>query len=271
MCGLAGFLDSGRTTTAEDGRAIVQAMTDAIRYRGPDHGGYWTDPEAGIALGHRRLSILDLSPAGHQPMTSENGRYVLVYNGEIYNFEELRKALESEGRAPVWRGHSDTEVMLTAFGAWGIEESLKRFNGMFAFALWDRRERSLVLARDRAGEKPLYYGWQGQTFLFGSELKALAPHPAWQASLDRDALTAYLRSGYVPAPWSIWRGIRKMPPGSFLIVPSTTRPGELPEPQSYWSARQISESGTAAPLQLDDQTAADELDTCLWIRQRSSH
>jgi asparagine synthase (glutamine-hydrolysing) len=263
MCGLAGFLDIGRVTTAEHGRAIVKDMTDAIRHRGPDHAGRWTDPEAGIALGHRRLSILDLSPAGHQPMVSHEGRYVVVYNGEIYNFQEIRKALEDEGCCSSWHGHSDTEVMLAAFTAWGIEKSVSRFNGMFAFALWDRRERSLVLARDRASEKPLYYGWQGQTLLFGSELKALAVHPAWRATVDRDSLAAYLRYSYVPAPWSIWRDIRKVPPGTFLTFSANSAPGDLPQPRAYWSATRAAELGAAAPLGLNEVQAADELDHIL--------
>jgi asparagine synthase (glutamine-hydrolysing) len=201
MCGLCGFIQIDRIVEPSAMAAIVERMADTLRHRGPDDSGSWVDTNAGVALGHRRLSIIDLSPQGHQPMTSRSGRYVIVFNGEIYNFRELRLELEAQGAG--WRGHSDTEVMLAAFEAWGIEGALRRFNGMFAFALWDRTDRALYLARDRLGEKPLYYGWIGKTFVFGSELKALKAHPMWRADVDRNALAAYLRHNYVPAPHSI--------------------------------------------------------------------
>ena len=185
MCGITGFLTQ---TDVGQLSAIANRMADAITHRGPDDAGVWVDADAGIALAHRRLAIVDLSPAGHQPMLSANGRYVIAFNGEIYNHLDLRRELETSGAAPSWRGHSDTETLLAALAAWGIEAALKRCVGMFAFALWDRESRSLTLARDRMGEKPLYYGWQDRTFLFGSELKALKAHPAFCAEVDRKSV-----------------------------------------------------------------------------------
>lgn len=212
---------------------IAQAMGDAIAHRGPDDHGVWVSPEIGIGLAHRRLSIIDLSPLGHQPITSHSGRYVMVYNGEIYNYEQLRRALESGG-AIHWRGQSDSEVLLAAFEQWGVERTLTEANGMFAVALVDLERRVLVLARDRAGEKPLYYGWQGDTFLFGSELKALLAHRAAERVLDPEAVAQFLRFAYVPAPRSVWRGIAKLPAGSWLELPLAA-PGEAaPEPRQYW-------------------------------------
>lgn len=187
MCGITGFFDASCQMSDQEMRYVVQNMSQALTHRGPDDGGRWVDAQSGVALGHRRLAILDLSPEGHQPMDSANGRYTIAFNGEIYNFLELRHDLERLGHA--FRGHSDTEVMLASFSQWGVEQSVKRFNGMFAFAVWDRQERLLSLGRDRLGEKPLYYGWSGQTFLFGSELKALKAHPNFKAEINRDALT----------------------------------------------------------------------------------
>ncbi|MEM9579917.1 MAG: asparagine synthase (glutamine-hydrolyzing) [Pseudomonadota bacterium] len=216
MCGITGFIWPA-TTSQQDPEQVVQAMMTAIDHRGPDSQGQWVDPEAGVALGHLRLAIVDLSPAGHQPMISASGRYQLVYNGEIYNHRKLRAALEEAGHAPNWQGTSDTEVMLAGFEAWGFEETLARCEGMFAVALWDRKTRVLRLARDRLGEKPLYYGWQGTgrdaVFLFGSELKSLRAHPGFKATLRRDALVAMLRHGHVPEDLSIYEGISKLRPG----------------------------------------------------------
>jgi len=192
MCGIAGFVDSKGRTDRHGLESIAARMAGALAHRGPDDHGVWTDSEAGVALGHRRLSILDLSPAGHQPMLSPAGRFVISYNGEIYNCEEIRQELLRANPSLGFRGHSDTEVMLAAFEQWGIEASLERMNGMFAFALWDREERTLLLMRDRLGEKPLYYGTAGTVFLFASELKALREHPAFDAEVDRDALLAQL-------------------------------------------------------------------------------
>ncbi|HMA43778.1 MAG TPA: hypothetical protein VKO86_07170, partial [Gemmatimonadales bacterium] len=203
MCGIAGFWKPQGLNAAE-ARATLMGMTDAIRHRGPDDEGAWIDPAAGIALGFRRLAIIDLTPTGRQPMISASGRHVIVFNGEIYNFQELRRELTARGIS--FRGRSDTEVLLEALESWGLRRTLERCNGMFAFALWDREERVLHLARDRAGEKPLYFGWSGGTLLFGSELKALRVHPDFLGQIDRNALALYLRRGYVPGPYSIYRG-----------------------------------------------------------------
>jgi asparagine synthase (glutamine-hydrolysing) len=259
MCGFAGFLQSS-TSTPEVMRETVRTMSATLQHRGPDDAGVWTDATSGIALGHQRLSIIDLSAEGHQPMRSISGRYVIAFNGEIYNFEDLRKELDGEGFA--WRGHSDTEVMLAAFERWGVSGSLERFNGMFAFALWDRTERVLHLARDRLGEKPLYYGRMGQTLLFASELKALRTHPAWRGEVDRDALAAYLRHSYVPAPHSIYRGIFKLPPAHHLVVSASDK-GAMPAPRAYWSMRKAAEDGVANPLTGSDEAAVDELERLL--------
>jgi asparagine synthase (glutamine-hydrolysing) len=198
----------------------------------------WMDQVAGVALGHRRLSVLDLTLAGAQPMQSDCGRLTVTFNGEIYNHLNIRAELEAAGAAPNWRGHSDTETLLYAIRLWGIGEALRRFIGMFAFAIWDARDQTLTLCRDRFGEKPLFYGWIGSDLVFASELKAFAAHRAWKPSLDRSALTAFMRYSYVPAPWTIWKGIRKLNPGSLITFSSATKSGELPAPQMYWSMRQ---------------------------------
>lgn len=264
MCGFAGALRS--TAGRDDLLQSLQAMCDSMVHRGPDDQGIWADAKHGVGLGHRRLSIVDLSPEGHQPMHSASGRYVIVFNGEIYNYPELRTELETlgerEGAALRWRGHSDTEIMLAAFERWGIEPSLKKFSGMFAFALWDRQENILHLARDRLGEKPLYYGWNGEVFLFGSELKALRAHPAWRGEIDRDALALYLRHNYIPAPFSIYRGIHKLTPGAWISL----RPGEtgrLPAEKLYWSPRAAAEFGVANPFSGDEEEALNELERLL--------
>ena len=199
MCGLAGFLQQGGFNggAATD---LIQRMSNAIRHRGPDDFGVWLDAPCGIALGHRRLSIVDLSPAGHQPMVSPSGRFVIAFNGEIYNHTELRRAVEGTERLEGWRGHSDTETLLACIEAWGLESTLAKSIGMFAIALWDREQRALYLARDRLGEKPLYYGRQKKVFLFGSELKAIKAHPAFVGEIDRDALALQMRHNYIPAP-----------------------------------------------------------------------
>ena len=259
MCGFAGFFQ-GSGFDAETAAAQARAMADRIAHRGPDDAGTWCDASAGIALAHRRLSIVDLSAAGHQPMPSASGRYVLAYNGEIYNHLDLRRDLDAARAAPAWRGRSDTETLLACIEAWGIEATLKRSVGMFAFALWDRERRELFLARDRMGEKPLYFGWQGDVFLFGSELKALRAHPAFSASVDRGALVLLLRHNYIPAPYSIHEGIRKLPPGTWMRV----RPGERDaQPQAYWSLAQVAEQGIAHPFAADESEATDELERLL--------
>lgn len=244
--------------------ATAARMTDAIRSRGPDDQGHWADPDNGLVLGHRRLSIVDLSPAGHQPMTSASGRYVMVFNGEIYNHLLLRAALESEGKAPAWRGHSDTETLLAAIEAWGMPETLSRSIGMFAIALWDRERRALTLARDRVGEKPLYYGWQGTgagaVFLFGSELKALRPHPRFDGRIRRDALALYLRHNYIPAPYTIHEGIHKLLPGSWLTLTAAQ-----PDPvlHHYWSLPEMAANNAAGRPQRTDAETIDALEDLL--------
>jgi len=239
--------------------SCIRGMVAAIRYRGPDDSGVWCDERAGVGLGHARLSVLDLSPEGHQPMMSSSGRYVLSFNGEVYNFAELRSELRGTGAN--FRGHSDTEVMLAAVEAWGIEKAVQRFVGMFAFALWDRVDRQLILARDRIGEKPLYYGWCGDIFLFGSELKALRAHPSWDGDISRGVLASYMRYGYVPLPHSIYTGIYKLLPGTLVKISPDGPTRRMPAPTMYWSAREIA---MQAPLtDLSDAAATDALDSLL--------
>ena len=240
MCGIAGFMSSKSRNSYT---VVLERMAVAISHRGPDDSGVWFDEEAGVGLAHRRLAVLDLTSAGRQPMISPCGRFVLVYNGEIYNHIELRQELEEEGGHFEWQGHSDTETLLAALRHWGVEKALTRLNGMFSFALWDKVERKLFLARDRMGEKPLYYGRNGSKFLFGSELKSLTAHPDWQGDIDREALTLYMRHNYVPAPWSIYKGIRKLPPAHYVVIQEAGQ--EISEPKCYWNLRQIAEAGVA--------------------------
>ena len=258
MCGIAGFL--GAEPANWPAGAALAAMIGAVAHRGPDDEGVWRDESAGIALGQRRLAVIDLSAAGHQPMVSASGRYVVTYNGEIYNYRALRATLEQAGAAPAWRGHSDTEVMLAAFDHWGVSGALERLNGMFAIALWDRQERRLILARDRLGEKPLYYGHAGASLLFGSELKALAAHPDFRGEVDREALTQYLRYAYVPAPRSIWRGVWKLPPGHYVEIADQGR--SIGTPVAYWDFPARAAEGAAAPLP-DGPALIDELEALL--------
>jgi asparagine synthase (glutamine-hydrolysing) len=267
MCGLTGFWQpSGFDGFASD--EALAAMRDRLRHRGPDDAGSWLDPAAGIALGHRRLSVVDLSPAGHQPMVSASGRYVVVFNGEIYNHLTIRHQCRLAPPAgagaghPEWRGHSDTETLLAAVERWGVEATLRTAVGMFALALWDRAERTLTLARDRMGEKPLYYGWQSGILLFGSELKALRAHPAFQHDIDRDVLPLYLNRGYIPSPWCIWRGIRKLQPGCWVRF-SGTETGHFPVPTPYWTLSDAIEQGQAAPFAGRDYEAVDALEQAL--------
>ncbi len=258
MCGICGFVDRARHYGTLDLEAITERMTDAIQHRGPDDGEVWTDASAGVALGFRRLAIIDLSSEGDQPMRSSDGRYVIVFNGEIYNFPTLRQELE--GRGCRFRGHSDTEVLLAAFVEWGVEAGLKRANGMFAFALWDTVKRELWLARDRAGEKPLYYGWIGDQFIFGSELKALTAHPDFRTEINRDALALFVRYNYIPVPHSIYQGIYKLPPGTLLTIDGDHADAR---PVAYWSAQAIAESGVAHPFDGTTEQAVDALDALL--------
>lgn len=248
MCGITGFWQAPEKDQATQ-QNILTHMSDQLYHRGPDAGGTWSDPESGIGLGHRRLSIVDLSPGGHQPMHSKGDRYALVFNGEIYNYQEIRQQLESLGHGG-WRGTSDTEVMLAAFSQWGVEGALGKFNGMFAFALWDKQTRKLFLSRDRLGEKPLYYGWCGNTLLFGSELKALKAHPEFDAAIDRNAVTLFLRFNYIPAPHCIYQGFYKLPPGTVICFEA---PHHRAEPEAYWSFKAVAEAGIAAPWEGSDQ------------------
>lgn len=257
MCGWAGILDRNAPIGAEL-QAQIKRMTDTLEHRGPDDEGTWCDAPAGIALGFRRLAIVDLSPHGHQPMVSASGRYVMVFNGEVYNYAELRRELEPRGYR--FRGHSDTEVMLAAIEEWGLLAAVQRFVGMFAIALWDRAERRLALVRDRLGIKPIYYGWMGTTLLFGSELKALRAHPSFKVAVDRGALSLFMRHNYVPSPHSIYAGVRQLPPGCMLELRAGV---EHPTPVAYWSAKEVAERGTAQPLDLPDAEAIEQLDALL--------
>ena len=262
MCGIAGFIDSSGRTSRDALRVTAHKMADSLRHRGPDDAGVWVDAPAGIALAHRRLAVLDVSAAGHQPMCSASGRYILVFNGEIYNFQELRGELEQRWDAPSsFRGNSDTEVMLACFDRWGVETSIPRFNGMFAFAVWDRQQRVLHLCRDRFGEKPLYYGWVANLLLFGSELKALRAHPEFRGEINRDALALYLRHNCIPAPHSIYQGISKLPPGTYLRVHGG--PGLDAPPTPYWSLKETVESGLADPFRGSEEEALEQASALL--------
>lgn len=259
MCGLTGFYSLSIRRNSTDMQSNLRRMTSTLAHRGPDDGGLWLDHDVGIALGHRRLSILDLSPEGHQPMASQSGRYTLVFNGEIYNHQELRKRLGQE--CPVhWRGMSDTETLLAAFSVWGIRRTLKACIGMFAIAVWDSATRCLTLARDRLGEKPLYYGWAGQHFLFGSELKALRAHPEWHAAINREAIASQLRLSYIPAPHTIYQNIFKLEPGHLLQITPQTAPGSAMPTEPYWSlpAYIANRQNAPAPKNVREQTDALE-------------
>jgi asparagine synthase (glutamine-hydrolysing) len=260
MCGLVGYI-SLHPQTDQEKLLLARRMAEAIRTRGPDDAGEWSDAPAFIALGHRRLSIVDLSAAGHQPMHSASGRWVIVFNGEIYNHLELRADLGEVA----WRGHSDTETLLAGFERWGIRGTVERAVGMFAFAVWDRQERQLILVRDRFGEKPLYYGWQGDSFLFASELKALRLHPSWRGELERRAVSLYVRHNCIPAPWSIFRDVYKLLPGTILTLPVGERlsRGSLPNPEPYWSLSDVAVDGSARRWSGTDAEAVDELERVL--------
>lgn len=263
MCGITGFLSRDKQYSWPD---AVREMANSLLHRGPDAGAIWIDDEGQIALGHRRLSIVDLSAAGSQPMRSACGRYVIAFNGEIYNHNAMREEIEGP-----WRGHSDTETLLAAFAKWGIEETLKRSVGMFAIALWDTADKRLYLIRDRMGEKPLYYGWSRGTFLFGSELKALRQHPAFNNSIDRAALCLYFRHNYIPAPYSIYNDIFKLEPGCMLTLKiddtKTATPPGFSAPASFgslhlsrwWSLRTVAENGQNALIK-DEHEALDQLE-----------
>ena len=253
MCGIAGCFDPGIATEEATLLHAARGMADALRHRGPDAEGVWVDAPAGIALAHRRLAVIDLSPTGDQPMTSASGRLVIVYNGEVFNAGELRGELEASGVR--FRGHSDTEVVLEACEFWGIERTLGRLIGMFAFAIWDRRSRRLTLVRDRLGVKPLFWGWHGGVLLFASQPGALTAWPRWRAKVDDTAAAQYLRFGYVPAPLSIWSGIGKLRPGHLATIDADGKTQE----RCWWDVRAVAAEGMRAPLDLGESEAADML------------
>lgn len=257
MCGLFGFM--GGNLRHENAEILLKNMAVSMTHRGPDSSGIWFDEKNQVGLGHRRLSILDLSSAGHQPMISFNERYFFVFNGEIYNHLKLREELSSHSFT-TWRGHSDTETLLAGFENWGIQETIERTVGMFAFAVWDKQERLLTLGRDRLGEKPLYYGWQNNSFLFGSELKALKLHPNFNATIDRGALSLLLRYNTIPAPHCIWHGIKKLSPGCLLSVSK-----QQPEPAitTYWSGKNIITTSRSQPFVGSPEQAVTALDELL--------
>ena len=255
MCGIAGIFSLKHTLNASQMETIAKQMADTLVHRGPDSGGVWVNADDGIALSHRRLAIIDISPEGHQPMVSASGRYVVSFNGEIYNYRELRTQLGS-----LWRGQSDTEVMLAAIEAWGIEKALQKFNGMFAFALWDAQEKTITLARDRMGEKPLYYGFVGDNFVFASELKAFLPVPQWQPSINRDALHSFMRYSYFPAPHSIYQGIHKLKPAHYVCIGARAK--EILQ-KPYWSFVEMAEDSIARRVRISAKEAADQLEAKL--------
>ena len=257
MCGISGFFDRAARSEEDRLQAIARGMSDSLSHRGPDDEGVWTDPASGIALSFRRLAIRDLSPAGHQPMVSASGRFVIAYNGEIYSHAEIARDVEAKGVR--FRGHSDTEVMLESFELFGIKPTLERLIGMFAIALWDRETRTLTLIRDRVGIKPLYWAQFGDLFLWGSELKALRAHPGCGHEIDSDSVAAYLRHAYVPAPRTIYRGIHKLPPGTML----TLKPGAAPAIEPYWDARAIVTRAVHERLDLPDGEAVTRLEDLL--------
>ena len=261
MCGITGIFDPSRSSDGEELADRIRAMTAELVHRGPDAEGFWTDPDHGVALGHRRLAVVELGPEGAQPMVSGDGRWVLVFNGEIYNYRQLRQRLVDEGLA--FRGGSDTEVLLGAVQAWGLERALDACEGMFALGLWDRQHGQLHLARDRFGEKPLYYGWAGRQLAFASELKSLRTLPAFDARVDRDAVALYLRHNCVPAPHTIYRGAAKLLPGEFVTFGPTDRAGDLPPTRAYWSARDAIERSRSDPITGSTEEMADRLEAAL--------
>ena len=262
MCGVAGFVQRGGFPGTQ-GKLVASKMADQLAHRGPDDADVWIDGTAGVALAHRRLAVIDLSAAGRQPMCSHSGRYVISFNGEIYNHQELRHRLDARsGPAVAWQGASDTESLLAAIERFGLTTALRHAVGMFAFGLWDRQERALYLARDRLGEKPLYFGLQNGVFMFASELKALACHPSFAGVVDREALALYLRHNYIPGPWSIYQGIRKLAPGAFVkfaFGDESSPAGKLPEEERYWSLREVIERGRERPFEGDAGEAVEAL------------
>lgn len=258
MCGITGFLNNKNKLPGMEG--VISQMTEKLHHRGPDDGDVWLNQEDGVALGHRRLAIIDLSPHGHQPMHSQCGRYVIVYNGEVYNYLDLQKKLAAKGYT--FKGHSDTEVILALIAEEGLEAALKQMSGMFAFALWDKKEKALHLARDRIGEKPLYYGLVNDALVFASELKAIRAYPDFKNSICSQSISLLLQYGYIPAPHSIYEKIYKLTPGTYLTI-TPTHLAQLPNPKTYWSAIEVAKEGLANPLQISDAEAVQHVDTLL--------
>ena len=264
MCGITGFIHLG--ISQGDAISRVKLMMQAIWHRGPDDGGVWIDERHGVAFGHRRLSIIDTTQAGHQPMESVCGRYVIVFNGEIYNHAGLREELEKSNNQGLskWRGHSDTETLIMCISAWGVHKALTATVGMFAFALWDKFENKLILARDRIGEKPLYYGWQNNTFLFGSEIKSLKQNPSFTGELDWSAASEFLRHNYIPAPFTIYQNIRKLVPGTYLTLDlQNFEQKSIGQPVTYWSISQAVQDGDENQFRGSFDDAADELESLI--------
>lgn len=261
MCGLVGFVYGPTFKDQELLDHILDTMTNTISHRGPDSSGTWADREDLIALGHRRLSIQDLSEAGNQPMISKDNRYILAFNGEIYNHLEIRTDIESKISGITWEGHSDTETLLMAVTVFGWEKTLKKLIGMFAIALWDTKDKQLYLARDRFGEKPLYYGWQAGTFLFGSELKPFTLHPSFEKKLNKGAIGLLLKHGYIPTPYSIWKNIYKLPAAHYLIL--TEDSSRSPELICYWSFKNTVEKTNSNKLEISDTDAVNNLENLL--------
>jgi len=257
MCGLVGFLS--QKSNIDLNEKSIRSMTDAMISRGPDDSGIWSDSSNNIWLGHRRLSILDVSSAGHQPMLSKNEDFVLVFNGEIYNHLELRAEIEKK-QGCNWRGNSDTESLLTGFEKLGIDKTLAIISGMFSFALWDKKSKIITLGRDRIGEKPMYYGWQNETFYFGSELKALTKHHAFNKEIDRNSLCLLMRHNYIPAPFSVYKGIKKLKPGTILKV---SLKDKEPKEDTYWSSEKIALKGIQYPFRGTRSEAVDTLENLL--------
>ena len=264
MCAIGGFFNSSSNYSTEKMDGIISNMMHSMHHRGPDDQGSWVDARVGVALGHKRLSIMDRSVEGHQPMASECGHYILTFNGEIYNYQQLRDELDKDNANVSWRGHSDTEVLLASIVHWGLEDSIKRCIGMFAFALWDKKHNLLYLVRDRLGIKPLYYGWDDGFFIFGSELKPFCHHPDFKREIDRNSLALLLQHNYIPTPFSIYKNVYKLPPGTILTVSTKLGRVDKPsEPVKYWSFDEVVSQGLARPHSGSEEEISQGLENLL--------
>ena len=257
MCGIAGFLDHSRESSDQGMQSITKSMVETLKHRGPNHQGIWVDEECGLALGHQRLSIIDLSAAGNQPMVSQDSRYVISYNGEIYNALEIGNELRKIGVK--FKGHADTEVLIEAFSHWGIRGTLKKLIGMFAFALWDRKKKELMLCRDRIGIKPLYWAEFGDSILFASEIKALKKHPKWNSKINHESLNNFFLYNYVPGPKTIFEKVHKMQPGTIITV----SPHKIPSIEKYWSLEEVIRSNKNQNLEITQKETEEELEKLL--------